>query len=595
MRLSVTQRLTLTSILLSGAVLVPAILAVQLATRRSIVTDATAFATDTAQHAADAVLAQWDEEFLVEFGAGSVTFRDLKVGLLDWALSRPNGTVEWAGGTFVQGFAAEVSTESRLITSREGKSWRLASVPLIAPAQIRLEDLAAAVREGILRENPGGECLSIRREMAGAGFAYEVKFLDGAVIRAVKIAPDGSVVRRSREALPAGLPADLISVLSSRGESISAGELQWRQHEGQLLAVVTVGSPGTPAVATAVNRVGERFHLGPGSNDVVRDEASRIFLTVAVDATTEKRTLASLRVGLWLGGSIVWGFLSLAGWFVARRAMQPVQDIVNAVTQIGVDRLDARLPVAPVEDELARIAATINGMLSRLEAGYRRERELTADASHELRTPLSKVIGEIDLSLNREREAGEYRETLIRCRGYAEGMQRLVEALLLLARLDSGAAPLAKSPLDLGALAAEAISLLPTPERERITLSLGESHEPFLAQGEKHLVQTVLRNLLENALRYSPPDTRVTVEVLAGGRDRVVVRVVDRGPGIHASVRDRIFDRFFRLEDSRARHSGGLGLGLAIARAIARAHDGDVVLAPGQGGGTVATLSLPAP
>jgi len=592
--LSITQRLTLTSILLTGAVLVPALVLLEVAAKHSIETDAIAFATETAQRAAESVLGQWDEEFLVEFRAESAPFRDLKVGLQDWCLSRPNGTVEHAGGEFLRGVAPLSDAASGLSVGTGRKALRLASVPLINSRVIAFEDAGKSVQEAIRLSGPPEQCLSIRRETAGGGVAYEVKLLTGSVIQAVKITPEGAVVHKSKEALPPALPQDLLGILTARGEAVSHDVRGWRHHDGHLLAVTAIAAPGAPPAEVGVNRIGERFRLGPGPNDVTPDLDSRVHLTVAVDATTELRTVQSLTAGLWIGGGLVWGLLSLAGWYVARRAMRPVQRIVDAAAQIGVERLDARLPVGKVEDELSRIAATINGMLDRLEAGYRREQQFTSDASHELRTPLAKIMGEIDLALARARDAPEYRETLERCRCYAAGLERLVESLLLLGRLESGPSLLEKSPVDLGTAAAETISHLPPEDRPRVALTLGESRGPLLALGEKSLLQILLRNLIENALRYSQADAPVRVEVALDGPGRLRLQVEDRGPGIPESARERVFDRFHRLDGSRSRNSGGLGLGLAIVKAIARAHEGDVELLAAEGGGTVVRASFPA-
>jgi signal transduction histidine kinase len=144
----------------------------------------------------------------------------------------------------------------------------------------------------------------------------------------------------------------------------------------------------------------------------------------------------------------------------------------------------------------------------------------------------------------------------------------------------------------MGALAAETVGAAELKERERIQLRIEETAEPLMVLGERSLIAVLLRNLLENALRYSPPEAPILVDVSRDGGG-VLTRIADAGPGIPEQVRDRVFDRFFRLEASRSRETGGVGLGLAIAQAIAHVHDTRVDLRQGSEGGTAASFVLP--
>jgi signal transduction histidine kinase len=206
-----------------------------------------------------------------------------------------------------------------------------------------------------------------------------------------------------------------------------------------------------------MNRLGERFQVDFQEGVVGPQEEWRLFLLAATDASAEAFSRRSLVFALSVGGALSWVVLILAGFYVVRKAMSPVQEIVNAVEHIRLSDLQKRLPATKARDELSRIASTINNMLDRLERAYRRERQFTGDASHELRGPLTKVLGEIELALSRERSAEEYRAALESCRRYAETMKALVESLITLARLDSGSKSLAETSLDLGDLAVETI------------------------------------------------------------------------------------------------------------------------------------------
>jgi two-component system OmpR family sensor kinase len=282
----------------------------------------------------------------------------------------------------------------------------------------------------------------------------------------------------------------------------------------------------------------------------------------------------------------------LVGWYVTRRALSPVKRIVDTVERIEVSRLDERLPVGAVKDELSRIASTINTMLERIEAGYERERRFTGDASHELRGPLAKVLADIDIALARERGAAEYRDTLVRCRSYARDMQRLVESLLCLARLDADRDATRRRAFDLTDLAAETARLLPEDHARRTRLDLAGEARVVTAYGAPELVRIMIRNLLQNALRYSPAESAVTVR-LSRKNGCAQVEIEDRGEGIPEDELERVFSRFYRADCSRARATGGYGLGLAIVHEIAAAHGTTVTLTNLPGGGVCASFALP--
>jgi signal transduction histidine kinase len=269
-----------------------------------------------------------------------------------------------------------------------------------------------------------------------------------------------------------------------------------------------------------------------------------------------------------------------------------VERIVGAADRIRPPHLNARLPVGKVKHELSRIAETMNRMLDRLEQGFLRERQFNGDASHELRGPLAKVIAEIDVILSTDRSVQEYQEALVRCRGYVESLKRIVESLFLLARLDQEGACLDMQSTDLETLLVEVINRLPQADAERVELEIGEGDDPTCVECDGRLISVLVRNVLENALRYSPAEERVKVRVRRAF-GKAVLEVEDHGPGIPQDRRDQVFDRFFRLDESRSRDTGGAGLGLAIVRAIARAHATEVQVRDSPRGGTTIVCSLP--
>ena len=287
-------------------------------------------------------------------------------------------------------------------------------------------------------------------------------------------------------------------------------------------------------------------------------------------------TLAKVRVFLALG--VLGGTLLAlaAGLAVARRAVRPIAELTAAAREIERTRdPKRRVPHPEADDEVAELARTLDGMLAALdqartetEAALSRQRDFVADASHELRTPLTSVLANLEL-LAYELE-GEQHETAEAALRSSRRMKRLVGDLLLLARADSGRLT-ARQPTDLAAVAQEAAAELePLAADHALSLSL----EPAWVEGSHDELHRLLANLIENALRHTPPGTEVRATVRQReGEVRIVVE--DDGPGIAPEARERIFERFVRGRGDRA---GSSGLGLAIVRAVAESHGGTVTL-----------------
>jgi signal transduction histidine kinase len=294
-----------------------------------------------------------------------------------------------------------------------------------------------------------------------------------------------------------------------------------------------------------------------------------------------------------VGGISIWLLITVIAWQVTKRALRPVDEIVRQTARIDTPHLGERLPVGAADDELARVARTVNKMLDRIQDGYRRERQFTGDASHEMRNPLAKMLAEIELALSRPRAPAEYEQTLGRLKSYAEGMQQLAESLLILARLEGGLERLKLERFDMVDLAMELVKTLPRDAAQRVHLKVGDSDEPMQVTGHRRLIGILLNNLLDNALRYGAAPRPVQVRI-SRNCQTVRVDVEDEGPGIPESQRALAFNRFHRLEPSRSKQTGGIGLGLSIVRAIAEVHGTTVTLDRGTQAGTIASFTLPA-
>jgi len=276
------------------------------------------------------------------------------------------------------------------------------------------------------------------------------------------------------------------------------------------------------------------------------------------------------------------------GWRLAGVALRPTREITEQGRAIEAGTLSERITAHADVVEFQSLVTVLNGMLDRLDQAFQVQRRFTADASHELRAPLTVLRGDIDVALNRERTPEEYRATLERCREEVVGLARLAENLLVLARSDAGFPLEQRSDIDVTELAAQTAELYRTLAAERgIKIDVIGDHA--VASGDPRLLSRVVGNLIDNAVKFSPPGGRVVAEVRNG--NEVVLTVRDEGPGIAPEHVPHLFTRFFRGDPARPR-ADGAGLGLAIAQAGAEAHGGRLEFV-GNAPGAVFRLSLP--
>lgn len=297
------------------------------------------------------------------------------------------------------------------------------------------------------------------------------------------------------------------------------------------------------------------------------------------------RELRALLLWLALGLPAALALAGGLGWFVARRALDPVARMTTEARRISAERLSARLPVINPDDELGALASAFNQAFDRIEHAFAQLSQFTSDAAHELRTPLTalKTVGEVALR-GRGGDAA-YWEALASMLEEIERLAALVDGLLLLARADEGRLAPARAPVALDELVADTVALMqPLAEEKRQQIAV--RIEPGVrAFGDRALLQQVLMNLLDNAVRHCPGGAHITVST-GGVAGSAVLEVADDGPGIAPGDRERVFDRFFRVDAARVRddQNGGFGLGLAIVRALVVAQGGRIVLAAAERG-----------
>ncbi len=316
------------------------------------------------------------------------------------------------------------------------------------------------------------------------------------------------------------------------------------------------------------------------------------WLQVGLSLESEQKTLSSFSKEIILGLPLVLFLAALGGLFLSNQALRPINRIVQTAQSISANDLSRRINYRGVADEVGRLAITFDRMLDRLQDAFDRERRFIADASHELRTPMTAIKGRIDVTLNRVRSPIEYENTLQALQQEVDRVIRLSTDLLFLARLDRGRLSWQTETLDLGELLATIIEQLqPLAELRNILLS-ADIQSGLSIKGEIDYLIRLFLNLLDNAIKYTPPGGKVRVRV-QGKEAQVWVAVSDTGVGIAPEHLPHLFDRFYRVETSRSRNTGGAGLGLAIAKEIARSHGGTLSVQSQIGVGTTFTVQLP--
>ncbi|MEU5811228.1 ATP-binding protein [Streptomyces sp. NPDC047718] len=263
--------------------------------------------------------------------------------------------------------------------------------------------------------------------------------------------------------------------------------------------------------------------------------------------------------------------VAASAWFTAGRVLRPMEAIRLKFAELSAHHLDGRVPVPRGNNEITRLARTMNTTLDRLQTTVDEQRRFTADASHELRTPLASLRAELEIALAQPGNA-DWPRVVADALGDTIRLQRLTTDLLLLARLDSQqAAGLPFRPVDIADIVREEAARRRPPSR--LTLVVHTAPAPLLVHGTPMLLTRVLANLLDNAERHATSTITIRLAPDADG-DRAVLDILDDGPGIPVEHRSSIFDRFTRLDAARTRDAGGAGLGLAIAHRIATAHHG---------------------
>jgi two-component system OmpR family sensor kinase len=318
---------------------------------------------------------------------------------------------------------------------------------------------------------------------------------------------------------------------------------------------------------------------------------------VAIDLHEATATWQRQGLATGVAGLVTLSLLGVVGMLLVRRDLRPLEQVTAAAEEISQGDLTRRVEVTRVTNEVGRLGTAFNTMVASIESAFSEQqrselklRRFVADASHELRTPLTSIRGYAELERVGGADTPDKRATVMRnIEREATRMGGLVEDLLLLAKLDEEP-PLRLTRVDLARLAEDAVNDLHAVEPDRPVQTL--LTQPVEVVADEARLRQVLANLLANVRAHTPAGTPVEV-ALERQPETAVLRVVDHGPGVPPDKVDMVFERFARLDPSRARTSGGSGLGLAIVRALVEAHHGTVAVLPTPGGGATFVVTLP--
>lgn len=316
-----------------------------------------------------------------------------------------------------------------------------------------------------------------------------------------------------------------------------------------------------------------------------------LVIQCAEDIKDQTNLLKNYRIVLSLSILSIMIISASGGFIIARKALTPVKEISETIDRISESNLSERVTGKNIPSELKGLAASFNRTFDSLEKAFNRQKQFTADASHELRTPLSVILSQSEIALRKERAVEEYRNALAAITEAAKMMSQIVQKLLTLARLSSDKVELNIEDINICKTIHEAVKLLnPLAEQKGISINISGNEQPVI-RGDRAVLLELFTNLIDNAVKYNTPHGKIDISIRKE-MDFIVTEIKDTGIGIPEGDLDRVFDRFYRVDKSRSRESGGIGLGLSICEEIVKLHGGRIEIKSKVGEGTTVTVYL---
>jgi signal transduction histidine kinase len=434
------------------------------------------------------------------------------------------------------------------------------------------------------------EIVATELEFADDRLIYEITLRRGNELLTVEMDGAGQIEERSVNRVPTALPEPVLRTLSRVAPGCVVRSFDWRATQGRLEFIVNAalpdGRPSRQCISSTGDLIPLYFPQDPASGRPV------VFNVLAAGPHNWRSEMLR-QLGLLLAavcGAGVLATIAISEW-LTHRTLVPIARIARDTGRIDDRRLSERLQVAHPDDEIGHLALAINGMLDRIETAFERQRRFARDASHELRGPLTGLIAHLELALGQARDAaaaGHLDLALER----AQRLRELIDKLLLLARQDSDKPVSLRDDVSLRECLEHVAADFPAAYQRRIRLlPAGSGHDEMFVRANEELLHSMFRNIIENALKFSPPDSPVQVRLwpVDGWQ---AVEVLDTGPGIPEEFRGRVFEPFVRLGGSASVE--GSGLGLSIVHWIVQIHGARIEIDPAPGGpGTRFTVQIP--
>jgi two-component system heavy metal sensor histidine kinase CusS len=319
-------------------------------------------------------------------------------------------------------------------------------------------------------------------------------------------------------------------------------------------------------------------------------EDPNLIATVAIDLTRHETFMESFQIALWIAIGTAAMLTCLLGWVAVRRGLAPLKEMRQRAADITANRLDQRLSVASIPVELAEVAETLNGMLARLQDSFHRLSDFSSDLAHELRTPVSNLLTQTQVILSKPRSIEEYKDVLASNAEELERLSRTVADMLFLAKAENHLLVPRQEQVDLDQEVRGLLEFYEVVLEEKVISATCHGHA-FIT-GDKLMLRRAISNLLSNAIRHTPLNGKIDVDISNPGGNQVLLKVTNTGETIAAEHLPRLFDRFYRVDTSRQHGGDGAGLGLPIVKSIIEAHGGTISVSS-RGGRTDFLMHLP--
>jgi len=279
------------------------------------------------------------------------------------------------------------------------------------------------------------------------------------------------------------------------------------------------------------------------------------------------------------------------GWFMARRALAGVETVTQTARRISNGNLQERVPVKKREDEIDQLAQTFNQMLDRIQTLVTGTKEMSDNIAHDLKSPITRIRGMSEVTFTTGASLNDYENMAAGTIEECDRLLDMINTMLVISRTEAGVSPLEKNEIDISAVIRDACDLFQSTAEDKGLTMVCRAGEKISVDGDMRLIQRMIANILDNAIKFTPPDGRVDVSIHADGNRRVQIAITDTGIGISPEDLPQIFKRFYRCDPSRSQ--AGTGLGLSFARTVARAHGGDIFVKSTPDQGSTFTVTLP--